>query len=198
MAQLNSITASAIEIADSQSRGCMIHIVMTLCSVSSTARVDLSVDVPLPSSLTVRTLGENGLPTHQILCPDPMAEHRVVRWRPSGTRPQGQACGYRMEIYQPLRTGLWLLHGRRLGQFTFTTLYPAADKYPYMFKIVLVICTLGNPCVQFVEDTHRTYVTQDQCLDRAEIKYQQMTQTLQDNGFMIADSGYYCIQDDSI
>ena len=71
-AQLNSITAGAIEIANSQSRGCMIHIVMTLCSVSSTARVDLSLDVPLPSSLTVRMLGQNGLPTDQILCPDPI------------------------------------------------------------------------------------------------------------------------------
>lgn len=110
-AQLNSITASAIETANSQSRGCMIHIVITLCSVSSTARVDLSVDVPLPSSLTVRTLGQNGLPTNQILCPDPMAGHRVVRWRPSGARPQGQACGYRMEVYQPARTALWLSHG---------------------------------------------------------------------------------------
>ena len=111
-----------------------------------------------------------------------------------GFRP----CGYRMEIYQPLRTGLWLLHGRRPGRCTFTTLYPAADKYPYMFKIVLVICTLGNPCVQFQEDTHRTYATQDQCLDRAEIKYQQVTQTLQANGFVMADSGYYCVQDDTI
>ena len=103
-----------------------------------------------------------------------------------------------MEIYQPLPTGLWLLHGRLQGQFTFTTLSPAADKYPYMFKIVLVICTLGNPCVQFQEDTHRTYATRNQCLDRAEIKYQQVTQTLQANGFVMADSGYYCVQDDTI
>ena len=40
--------------------------------MSSTARVDLSLDVPLPSSLTVRMLGQNGLPTDQILCPDPI------------------------------------------------------------------------------------------------------------------------------
>jgi hypothetical protein len=80
----------------------------------------------------------------------------------------------------------------------FTTADSAADKYPYMFKMIVVICTLGNPCVQFVEDQHRVYATQNQCLDRAEIKYQQVTQTLQDNGFVMAESGYYCVRDDSI
>lgn len=80
----------------------------------------------------------------------------------------------------------------------FTTANPARDKYPYMFKMIVVICALGNPCVQFVENQHRVYATQNQCLDRAEIKYQQLTATLIQAGYRLADSGYYCVREESI
>lgn len=88
-------------------------------------------------------------------------------------------------------------HSDRSGS-PFTTTNPAGDKYSYMFKMIVVICALGNPCVQFVENQHRVYATQNQCLDRAEIKYQQLTATLIQAGYRLADSGYYCVRDDSI
>ena len=92
------------------------------------------------------------------------------------------------QINWRIPSAMWLSHG--------TT--PAGDKYPYMFKMIVVICTLGNPCVQFVEDTHRVYATQTQCLDRAAIKYQQLTQTLLREGYQLDRSGYYCVRDESI
>jgi len=80
----------------------------------------------------------------------------------------------------------------------FTTAESARDKYPYMFKMIVVICALGNPCVQFQEDQHQVYATQNQCLDRAEIKYEQITATLTEAGYRLADSGYYCVREESI
>ena len=115
----------------------------------------------------------------------PMARHVVIAW----ILPDqlGDRTSHAVITWHPIRPGL-----------PSTTANPIGDKYPYMFKMIVVICALGNPCVQFVEDTHRIYATQDQCLDRAEIKYEQITQTLRREGYQLADSGYYCVRDDSI
>ena len=67
-----------------------------------------------------------------------------------------------------------------------------------MFKMIVVICTLGNPCVQFLEDPPRSYATQNQCMTQAQIKQADLEGTLKDNGFLIEDSGHYCVQDYNI
>lgn len=131
-----------------------------------------------------------------------MAEDLVVGWRPSGARPKGASpvvIAWILPDQLGDRPGPVVIAWHPIRpRSAFTTANPAEDKYPYMFKMIVVICALGNPCVQFVEDPHRAYATQNQCLDRAEIKYQQLTATLIQEGYQLADSGYYCVRDDSI
>lgn len=71
----------------------------------------------------------------------------------------------------------------------------AADKYPHMFKMLIVICTLGNPCVAFLEQDDHRYHTRAQCLEAAVTKHREVRLSIEKGGYTVQRSGYFCKAD---
>ena len=51
-----------------------------------------------------------------------------------------------------------------------------------MWKVLVVICTLGNPCTMFEEEPIKFYATEEQCVIQAEQKAKGMVKTFQEFG----------------
>ena len=64
-----------------------------------------------------------------------------------------------------------------------------------MFKMLIVICTLGNPCVAFQEPHTTRYDTESQCLEAAVIRHQEVRQSIEQGGYTVQRSGYFCKAD---
>lgn len=64
-----------------------------------------------------------------------------------------------------------------------------------MWKLVVVICALGNPCVLMEQDPMKYYKTKSECMANASAKHGEITQGLQDVGYIIENSGFDCEQD---
>ena len=54
-----------------------------------------------------------------------------------------------------------------------------------MWKVLVVICTLGNPCTMFQEEPMKYYHTEKECMIQAEKKSRAMTGTLVEFGYYI-------------
>ena len=61
-----------------------------------------------------------------------------------------------------------------------------------MWKVLVVICTLGNPCTMFVEDPMKYYHTEAECNIAAEVKAKAMTKTFIDFGYGIQSEAHTC------
>ena len=61
-----------------------------------------------------------------------------------------------------------------------------------MWKVLVVICTLGNPCTMFVEDPMKYYHTESECIIAAEVKAKAMMKTFQDFGYGIQSEEHAC------
>ena len=66
-----------------------------------------------------------------------------------------------------------------------------------MWKVLVVICTLGNPCVLFEEDPVKFYTTEDQCMIKAEKKAKDMVKTFQTFGYHIDSEAHSCLYVDT-
>ena len=62
-----------------------------------------------------------------------------------------------------------------------------------MWKVLVVICTLGNPCVLFEEDPVKFYTTEDQCVERAEQKARDMVGTFKTFGYYVDSEAHSCL-----
>ena len=49
-----------------------------------------------------------------------------------------------------------------------------------MWKVLVVVCALGNPCSMFVEDPIQYYNTEAECLEAAVIKDKETREMLSD------------------
>ncbi len=61
-----------------------------------------------------------------------------------------------------------------------------------MWKVLVVICTLGNPCTLFQEDPMKYYHTEEECMIQAEKKSRAMLNTLVDYGYYIDSEAHSC------
>lgn len=61
-----------------------------------------------------------------------------------------------------------------------------------MWKVLVVICTLGNPCTMFQEAPPKFYSTESECLAVAEDKARAMVRTFQDYGYTIESEAHSC------
>jgi len=66
-----------------------------------------------------------------------------------------------------------------------------------MWKVLVVICTLGNPCVLFEEDPAKFYATEDQCMVQAEQKAREMVVTYKIYGYYIDSEAHSCLYVDT-
>ena len=62
-----------------------------------------------------------------------------------------------------------------------------------MWKVLVVICTLGNPCTLFEEDPIKWYKTEAECLEMADVKAMNMVQTFKDFGYHIDSEAHSCL-----
>ena len=66
-----------------------------------------------------------------------------------------------------------------------------------MWKVLVVICTLGNPCVLFEEQPAKFYATEDQCMKQAEQKARDMVKTYKTYGYHIDSEAHSCLYVDT-
>ena len=57
-----------------------------------------------------------------------------------------------------------------------------------MWKVILIICTLGNPCVIMEEDPIKTYKSKDDCLAVAQEKEADIINTFSQYGYAVTDN----------
>jgi hypothetical protein len=62
-----------------------------------------------------------------------------------------------------------------------------------MWKVLVVICTLGNPCTLFEEDPAKYYKTEAECLKMAEVKALSMMKTFEEFGYYIDSEAHSCL-----
>jgi hypothetical protein len=62
-----------------------------------------------------------------------------------------------------------------------------------MWKVLVVICTLGNPCTLFEEDPIKWYRTEAECLMAADVKAKSMMQTFVEYGYYVDSEAHSCL-----
>ncbi len=67
-----------------------------------------------------------------------------------------------------------------------------------MWKLVVVMCVLGNPCVIMEEDPIKHYSIQSECLANASTKHYEILQSFADFGYIIEKSDFTCEQDPNV
>jgi hypothetical protein len=63
-----------------------------------------------------------------------------------------------------------------------------------MWKVMIIVCTLGNPCAVFEEDPVKHYDNYDQCIQVASEKHTKITDTFNSYGYWLNTSEYSCTQ----
>ena len=61
-----------------------------------------------------------------------------------------------------------------------------------MFKVVVIICALGNPCTVFQQDPMKYYDTKQECMTVAAEKEKGLLDGMRNMGFIIEKNGYTC------
>ena len=61
-----------------------------------------------------------------------------------------------------------------------------------MFKVVVIICALGNPCTVFQQDPMEYYGTMDECMTVAAEKEKALLDGMRNVGFIIEKNGHTC------
>lgn len=62
-----------------------------------------------------------------------------------------------------------------------------------MWKVLVAICLIGQPCTLFEEDPVKFYQTEEQCMVQAEIKSRDMVKTFQNYGYYIDSEAHSCM-----
>ena len=61
-----------------------------------------------------------------------------------------------------------------------------------MWKVLVAICLMGQPCTLFEEDPIKYYNTEDECMIAADIKARGMSETFIKYGYHIDSQAYSC------
>ncbi len=61
-----------------------------------------------------------------------------------------------------------------------------------MWKVMIIICTLGNPCTLFVEDPMKYYQTEEECMIVADVKAMHMMNTFSQYGYYVESEAHSC------
>ena len=64
-----------------------------------------------------------------------------------------------------------------------------------MWKVIILVCTLGNTCVMFDEDPVKYYKDKNECMEVANEKGSGLIQTFGEFGYAVTDSRISCEQD---
>lgn len=61
-----------------------------------------------------------------------------------------------------------------------------------MWKVVLVVCALGNPCVIMEEDPMRYYNNKSECMANASTKHNLIVNSYSSYGYTVEQSTFTC------
>ena len=67
-----------------------------------------------------------------------------------------------------------------------------------MWKVIIIVCALGNPCVLMEEDPIRHYTTKSECMANASAKHSLIMQSFETYGYVIERSEFNCEQVDHL
>ncbi len=67
-----------------------------------------------------------------------------------------------------------------------------------MWKVIIVVCTLGNPCVVMQEDPIRFYDNKSECMANASTKHSRILESFSVYGYQIEKSDFTCEKVDNI
>ena len=63
-----------------------------------------------------------------------------------------------------------------------------------MWKVVIIICALGNPCVIMQEKPKQFYQDRDQCMEVAKAKHQELMIGFLEYGYYVESSNFTCTE----
>ena len=67
-----------------------------------------------------------------------------------------------------------------------------------MWKAIIIVCALGNPCVIMQEDPMRHYSSKSECMANASVKHSQIVEAYPIYGFQVEKSNFDCVKVDGL
>ena len=67
-----------------------------------------------------------------------------------------------------------------------------------MWKVVIIVCALGNPCIIMEEDPIRHYNSKSECMANASTKHDLIVDSYSIYGYQIEKSEFTCEQDPNV
>ena len=67
-----------------------------------------------------------------------------------------------------------------------------------MWKVIIVVCTLGNPCLVMQEDPIRYYNSKSECMANASVKHSQIVEAYPTYGYEVSNSDFTCEKVDGL
>ena len=61
-----------------------------------------------------------------------------------------------------------------------------------MWKVVIVICAVGNPCVMMEEDPMKYYQNKNSCMTVSEAKHTELLEGFAQYGYYVESSSFDC------
>ncbi len=61
-----------------------------------------------------------------------------------------------------------------------------------MWKVILVVCALGNPCIIMQEDPMKHYTTKSECMANASAKHSLIVDSYAVYGYIVEKSSFTC------
>jgi hypothetical protein len=72
------------------------------------------------------------------------------------------------------------------------------NEVKHMWKLVIIVCALGNPCVIMQEDPMRHYTSKSECMANASVKHSDIVEAYPTYGYQVDKSSFDCIQVDGL
>ena len=67
-----------------------------------------------------------------------------------------------------------------------------------MWKVVIIVCALGNPCIIMEEDPIRHYNSKSECMANASTKHDLIVDSDSIYGYQVEKSEFTCEQDPNV
>ena len=67
-----------------------------------------------------------------------------------------------------------------------------------MWKVVVIVCALGNPCMMMEEDPIKHYSIKSECMANASVKHDLIVESYAVYGYQVEKSNFTCEQDPNV
>ena len=67
-----------------------------------------------------------------------------------------------------------------------------------MWKAIIIVCALGNPCIIMQEDPMRYYSSKSECMANASVKHSDIVEAYPIYGYEVEKSTFDCVKVDGL